>query len=138
MTVQFCARPGATDDQRPGFDSLLPQADVISFHCPLNEHTHHLLNEDNLAQLKTGALVVNCARGGIIDEDAALQALKRGQLGGLAVDVLPQEPPRQGHALLEALDDNLNLIVTPHNAWISPQARQKIIELTAENIRSLG
>ena len=82
--------------------------------------------------------MVNCARGGIIDEDAALQALKRGQLGGLAVDVLPQEPPRQGHALLEALDDNLNLIVTPHNAWISPQARQKIIELTAENIRSLG
>jgi len=138
MNVVFAARPGFADDQRPDFISLLAQADVISFHCPLNDHTHHLLNSDNLGQVKPGALVVNCARGGVIDEEAALQALKTGRLGGLAVDVLPQEPPSNGHPLLDAMQENLNLIVTPHNAWISPQARQKIVQLTAENIRTLS
>ena len=95
--------------------------------------------ETNLNEVKPGALVINCARGGIIDERAALQALQNGVLGGLALDVLPSEPPRAGHPVLEALgaDQALNLIVTPHNAWISPQARQNIITLTAENIRSL-
>ncbi|MAK92118.1 MAG: glycerate dehydrogenase [Oleibacter sp.] len=139
MTVVFAARPGAQNDSRPTFAALLPQADVISFHCPLNEHTRELLNKNNLNEVKPGALVINCARGGIIDERAALQALQNGVLGGLALDVLPSEPPRAGHPVLEALgaDQALNLIVTPHNAWISPQARQNIITLTAENIRSL-
>lgn len=138
MKVIFCARPGAENDSRPDFNSLLPQADVVSFHCPLNEHTRHLLNAGNLADIRPGCLVVNCARGGIIDEEAALQALQDGRLGGLAVDVLPQEPPRQGHMLLDALAQPLNLIVTPHNAWISPQARQNIVNITADNIAGLS
>ncbi len=137
MQVIFSARPGASDDVRPGFESLLPQADVLSFHCPLGEHTRHLLNATRLAHIKRGCLVVNCARGGIVDEIACLQALQNGILGGLAVDVLPVEPPRDGHPLLDALNNHLNLIVTPHNAWISREARQNIIELTAANIRSL-
>ncbi|WP_438894622.1 NAD(P)-dependent oxidoreductase, partial [Bacillus cereus group sp. BC328] len=72
----------------------------------------------------------------IIDEEAALEALRKGALGGLAVDVLPAEPPRQGHALLDALatGEPLNLIVTPHNAWITPEARQNIVLLSAKNI----
>ncbi len=139
MTVMFCARPGAEDDSRLPFEQAIEQADVLSFHCPLNEHTRHLLNRDNIDRLKRGCLVVNCARGGIIDEMAALWALQSGHLGGLAVDVLPVEPPGEGHPLLSALKQgNLNLIVTPHNAWISPQARQNIINLTADNIRALG
>ncbi len=139
MTVIFCARPGAEDDRRLSFEQAIEQADVLSFHCPLNEHTRHLLNRDNIDRLKRGCLVVNCARGGIIDEMAALWALQSGHLGGLAVDVLPVEPPSEGHPLLSALKQgNLNLIVTPHNAWISPQARQNIINLTADNIRALG
>ncbi|MAY13731.1 MAG: glycerate dehydrogenase [Oceanospirillaceae bacterium] len=139
MTVMFCARPGAEDDSRLPFEQAIEQADVLSFHCPLNEHTRHLLNRDNIDRLKRGCLVVNCARGGIIDEMAALWALQSGHLGGLAVDVLPVEPPDEGHPLLSALKQgNLNLIVTPHNAWISPQARQNIINLTADNIRMLA
>jgi glycerate dehydrogenase len=139
MTVMFCARPGAEGDSRLPFEQAIEQADVLSFHCPLNEHTRHLLNRDNIDRLKRGCLVVNCARGGIIDEMAALWALQSGHLGGLAVDVLPVEPPSEGHPLLSALKQgNLNLIVTPHNAWISPQARQNIINLTADNIRALG
>lgn len=139
MTVMFCARPGAEDDSRLPFELAIEQADVLSFHCPLNEHTRHLLNRDNIDRLKRGCLVVNCARGGIIDEMAALWALQSGHLGGLAVDVLPVEPPDEGHPLLSALKQgNLNLIVTPHNAWISPQARQNIINLTVGNICMLA
>ncbi|MDO6681684.1 D-2-hydroxyacid dehydrogenase [Oceanobacter sp. 5_MG-2023] len=138
MQVEFAARPGKANDTRPSLDSLLPTADVLSFHCPLTEHTRHLLNADNLTRIKPDCLVVNCARGGIIDEVAALDALQQGQLGGLAVDVLPTEPPVDGHPLLEALNTGLNLMVTPHNAWISPEARQNIINLTAANIRQLN
>lgn len=87
-----------------------------------------------LASVKPGALLINCARGGIIDESAALAALREGRLGGLGVDVLPVEPPRDGHALLDALYESLNLIVTPHNAWITPEARQRIVDLTADNL----
>lgn len=141
MTVRFAARPGNKADNRHSLDMLLPEADVLSFHCPLTEQTRHLLNSDRLTKIKPGCLVINCARGGIIDEEAALQALANGKIGGLAVDVLPTEPPRAGHPLLNALAlDNgggLNLIVTPHNAWISPEARQNIINITARNIHSL-
>ncbi|WKE67144.1 D-2-hydroxyacid dehydrogenase [Gallaecimonas kandeliae] len=138
MEVVFAARPGSKDDPRPSLEALLPKADLLSFHCPLTEHTHHLLNAERLALVKPGCLVVNCARGGIIDEAACLAALEAGRLGGLAVDVLPQEPPRAGHPLLDALAKPLNLIVTPHNAWISREARQKIVELTADNISALA
>lgn len=135
MQVHFAARPGnEANDQRPSLDELLPDADIISFHCPLSDDTKHLMNHQRLANAKPSLLLVNCARGGIIDEEAALEALRNGQLGGLAVDVLPTEPPRDGHPLLDALSEGLNLLVTPHNAWITPEARQNIVSLTANNI----
>ncbi len=137
MRVTFAARPGnEANDSRPGLAELAPEADVISLHCPLNEATRHLVDADLLARLKPGALLVNCARGGIIDEQAALAALREGRLGGLGVDVLPAEPPRDGHPLLDALAEPLNLIVTPHSAWITPEARQNVVTLTAENLRA--
>ncbi|MDT0499787.1 MULTISPECIES: D-2-hydroxyacid dehydrogenase [unclassified Halomonas] len=135
MRVTFTARPGnEAQDQRPGLAELAPEVDAISLHCPLNEATHHLVGGDLLARVKPGALLINCARGGIIDEVAALTALREGRLGGLAVDVLPEEPPRDGHPLLDALNEPLNLIVTPHNAWITPEARQNVVTLTANNL----
>ncbi|MBZ5487896.1 D-2-hydroxyacid dehydrogenase [Halomonas aquamarina] len=135
MRVTFAARPGnEANDTRPSLDSLMPEADIISLHCPLNADTKHLINQERLAAAKSSLLVINCARGGIIDEEAALDALRQGSIGGLAVDVLPTEPPRDGHPLLDALSEPLNLIVTPHNAWITPEARQNIIRLTADNI----
>ncbi|TKD63911.1 D-2-hydroxyacid dehydrogenase [Cobetia marina] len=144
MRVTFAARPGSeSTSQRPSLKHLLPEADVISLHCPLTPETHHLIDEQALALLKPGALLINCARGGIIDEEAALAALKRGHLGGLAVDSLPEEPPREGHALLTALangrtasEAGWNLIVTPHNAWISREARQNILDLSLANIEA--
>ncbi|MDX1465184.1 MAG: D-2-hydroxyacid dehydrogenase [Halomonas sp.] len=136
MHVDFAARPGnEAHDSRPGLAELAPEADVISLHCPLTEATRHLVDADLLATLKPGALLINCARGGIIDEEAALAALREARLGGLGVDVLPTEPPRDGHPLLDALDEPLNLIVTPHNAWITPEARQRIVTLTADHLR---
>lgn len=136
MRVTFTARPGnEAHDDRPGLAELAPEVDAISLHCPLNEATHHLVDADLLARLKPGALLVNCARGGIIDEEAALAALREERLGGLAVDVLPEEPPRDGHPLIAALQEPLNLIVTPHNAWITPEARQNVVALTADNLR---
>lgn len=139
MEVTFAARPGnEAKDKRPSLDELLPSADIISLHCPLNEATKHLINQERLAKAKSSLLLINCARGGLIDEEAALEALRTGRIGGLAVDVLPTEPPRDGHALLEALAkaEPLNLIVTPHNAWITPEARQNIVALTADNIKA--
>ncbi|WP_433925026.1 D-2-hydroxyacid dehydrogenase [Vreelandella sp. 21] len=138
MKVTFAARPGnESNDKRPSLDDLLPTADIISLHCPLNETTKHLINRTRLANAKSSLLLVNCARGGIIDEEAALEALRAGKIGGLAVDVLPNEPPKEGHPLLTALAEGeaLNLIVTPHNAWITPEARQNIVALTADNIK---
>ncbi|MCE8031691.1 MAG: D-2-hydroxyacid dehydrogenase [Halomonas sp.] len=136
MRVSFAARPGnEAADSRPGIAELAPEADVISLHCPLTDATRHLIGTERLATLKPDALLVNCARGGIIDEDAALAALREGRLGGLGVDVLPAEPPRDGHPLLDALSEPLNLIVTPHNAWITPEARQRIVALTSDNLR---
>lgn len=137
MHVQFAARPGKADDPRPSLDALLPQADVLSFHCPLTDTTRHLLNARRLQTIKADCLVINCARGGVIDEVACLQALRDARIGGLGVDVLPEEPPSSGHPLLDAMSENLNLIVTPHNAWITREARQALVDKTAENIQRL-
>ena len=135
MRVTFAARPGnEANDKRASLDDLLPDADIISLHCPLSDATKHLINSQRLANAKPSLLLVNCARGGVIDEIAALEALRSGKLGGLGVDVLPDEPPKGGHPLLDALGEPLNLIVTPHNAWITPEARQNIVSLTAKNI----
>lgn len=136
MRVSFCARPGfEASDTRTTLEDLAPAADVLSLHCPLNEHTRGLISRTLLQQVKPGCLLINCARGGLVDDQAALDALMGGHLGGYGTDVLPQEPPSGGHLLLDALHQPLNLIVTPHNAWITPEARQTLINKTADNIR---
>ncbi|GAB3336523.1 D-2-hydroxyacid dehydrogenase [Chromohalobacter beijerinckii] len=135
MRVTFAARPGnEAQDSRPSLASLAGELDVLSLHCPLTDQTRHLVDAEMLSRFKPGALLINCARGGIIDEKAALDALRGGSIGGLGVDSLPEEPPRQGHALIEALDEALNLIVTPHSAWISPEARANVVSLTRDNL----
>lgn len=139
MKVSFTARPGNEDnDQRQSLDQLLPQADILSLHCPLTEATENLINEDRLNKAKPELLIVNCARGGIVNEEAVLTALKNGQISGYATDVLTQEPPVNGNPLLDALQDNLNLIVTPHNAWISQNARQNIVDQAAKSIKTFS
>ncbi|MBP5105623.1 2-hydroxyacid dehydrogenase [Pseudomonas protegens] len=126
---QIPGRPTRPD--RLPLEELLPQVDVLTLHCPLNEHTRHFIGARELALLKPGALVVNTARGGLIDEQALADALRNGHLGGAATDVLSVEPPVAGNPLLAG--DIPRLIVTPHNAWGSREARQRIVGQLTQN-----
>lgn len=126
---QLPGRPARPD--RLALEQLLPQADALTLHCPLNEHTRHMIGAAQLELMKPGAFIVNTARGGIIDEQALAAALRAGHLGGAATDVLTVEPPVDGNPLLAA--DIPRLIVTPHSAWGSREARQRIIGQLADN-----
>jgi glycerate dehydrogenase len=124
-------------DQRPGriaLSELLPRVDVLSLHCPLTEETRHLIGTRELALMKKDAVLINTARGGLIDEMALLEALQNQQIGGAGLDVLHQEPPPAEHPLLTA--ELSNLIITPHTAWISRESRQRLINEIALNIEA--
>ncbi|WP_071872818.1 2-hydroxyacid dehydrogenase [Atopomonas hussainii] len=131
MRVLVGALPGRTQAGRPALSELLPQVDCLTLHCPLTEQTRHLIGPNELALLPRGALLINCGRGGLVDELALVAALDSGHLGGAACDVLSVEPPRNGNPLLAC--QHPNLIITPHNAWGSRQARQTIVQQLAEN-----
>lgn len=134
MQVKVAQRlHGEPEAGRVNLHELLPQVDVLSLHCPLSEVTRNLIGQRELAMMKPTAILINTARGGIVDELALLTALKAGRLGGAGIDVLVREPPRDGNALIEAALPNL--IVTPHIAWASRQARQRLIEEVALNIQ---
>jgi glycerate dehydrogenase len=132
MHVLYGALPGrpARADRLP-LAELLPQVDALSLHCPLTEQTRHLIGATELALMKPRALLLNTARGGLVDEQALVDALHAGQLGGAAFDVLSDEPPRNGNPLLAP--DIPRLIITPHNAWGSREARQRIVGQLSEN-----
>jgi glycerate dehydrogenase len=133
MQILVSQRPGGAE--RPGrvpLDELLAAVDVLSLHCPLTESTRNLIGARELAMMKPTALLINTARGGIVDEQALAEALKAGRIGGAGVDVLTSEPPRQGNPLLHP--DIPNLIVTPHIAWASLETRQHLIDEVAKNI----
>jgi len=136
MTVLLAQRPG-TQESRPDrlpLAELLPRVDVLSLHCPLTPATRGLIGTAELALLRSDALLINTARGGIVDETALAEALRAGQLGGAGVDVLTEEPPAQGNPLLAP--DIPNLIVTPHCAWGSRESRQRLLAQLADNIRA--
>lgn len=118
---------------RTPLPALLAAADIVSLHTLLSPRTQKLINAGRLAQMKRGALLINTARGGLVDEAALADALRRGHLGGAALDVLSQEPPPADHPLLQG--DIPNLLITPHCAWISRGARQRLLETTVANIR---
>lgn len=114
------------------FDEAVQTADVLSLHCPLTAQTADMIGETELQRMKPGALLINCGRGGLVDEYALLAALKYGQIGGAGVDVLTQEPPRSGNPLLKA--HLPNLIVTPHMAWASEEALNRLFDILLANI----
>ncbi|MCC5856539.1 MAG: 2-hydroxyacid dehydrogenase [Ectothiorhodospiraceae bacterium] len=135
MRVLVAQRPGGQPQQeRVPLADLLPRVDVLSLHCPLTEHTRNLIGTEELARMRPGTLLINTARGGLVDESALADSLRAGHLGGAGFDVLTEEPPRDGNPLLEP--DIPNLIVTPHSAWGSREARQRILQQLAENIRA--
>ena len=104
---------------------LLSTSDIISIHCPLTEQTQTLIGAKELELVKPSALLINTARGPIVDINALLNALQRKKLAGAGLDVLPQEPPEQDSDIMQALD-NPRLIVTPHSAWASHNAMQTL------------
>ncbi|HEX9772028.1 MAG TPA: NAD(P)-dependent oxidoreductase, partial [Steroidobacteraceae bacterium] len=109
-----------------------PQTDVLSLHCPLTPATTGMIGKDALARMKPDAVLINTARGGLVDGAALADALRKGRLGGAAIDVLAQEPPVNGNPLLAP--DIPNLIVTPHIAWAAREARQRCIDEMAANV----
>lgn len=136
MTVLISARPGSSEipAERVSFDDIISDADVISLHCPLNEETLDLFSDDVFRRMKKTAVLINTARGGLINSTALAAALKNGDIAAAAVDVLPTEPPVDGDPLLDYVGDNL--IVTPHIAWASDEARQNAIDELAANARA--
>jgi len=133
MEVLVANRPGgARVAGRHDLDELLPQVDVLSLHCPLTPHTEGLLGAPQLSRMKRDAVLINTARGALVDSQALADALRTRQLGGAAIDVLPREPPTQGNPLLAP--DIPNLIVTPHIAWAAREARQRCIDEMAANV----
>ena len=120
-----------SDSSRIPFAALLPQVDFLSLHCPLTEDTRDLIDAKAFDAMKPSAFLINCARGGIVNEQALADALVQGKIAGAATDVLTVEPPKEGNVLL---DSHLpNLIVTPHSAWGSVDARQRIVKQMVEN-----
>ncbi len=115
------------------FAELLATADVLSLHCPLNEETRGMIGAQELACMKPTALLINTARGGLVDELALLQALESGKLAGAASDVASREPPQAGDPLLRALLLP-NFILTPHVAWASDEAMQSLANQVMENV----
>jgi glycerate dehydrogenase len=111
---------------------LLAIADILSLHCPLNDSTRGLIGARELALMKPDALLINTARGALIDGHALGAALKAGRLGGAGIDVLPQEPPLPGEPLLDPAIPNL--LLTPHIAWAAREARQRCVDELAANI----
>jgi glycerate dehydrogenase len=135
MEVLVARRPGGdTRPDRLPLVELLPRVDVLSLHCPLTPETRGLIGPEELALMKPEALLVNTARGGIVDEEALASALRRHQIGGAALDVLSEEPPPLGHPLLAP--DLPNLTLTPHVAWASRAARQRLLDAVAANIEA--
>ena len=118
---------------RCGLDELLARSDVVSLHAPLTPETRNLLDHAALARMKPGAILINAARGGIVDEGAVADALKAGRLGGAALDVFGEEPLSAQRAAIFA--GCPNLILTPHVAGITSESNRRISRVTAENVR---
>src|SRR5690606_7244229 len=136
MRVLVSGRPRAAASEapsgRPPFARVLEEADVLSPHCPLNDETRHMIGASELARMKPDAILINTARGALVDNAALADALRAGRLGGAGIDVLPVEPPDDDQPLLAA--DIPNLIVTPHVAWAAREARQRALDQIAENV----
>mgnify|MGYP002784019699 CR=1 FL=1 len=133
MTVRIAQRPGGPRAEgRVDLDELLEAADVLTLHCPLTPATRGLIGAAQLARMKPDAVLINTARGGLVDAHALAGALRERRLGGAAIDVLEEEPPGAGDPLLAP--DLQNLIVTPHTAWAAREARQRAIDEVAANV----
>jgi glycerate dehydrogenase len=137
LGMKIMATPSRRDAARPPYvtteplERVLATSDVLSLHCPLTPETARLVRRENLARMKPSALLLNTARGALVDESDLAWALAEGIIAGAALDVLAVEPPPPDHPLLSAP----RCIVTPHQAWTTLAARQRLLAVTVENVR---
>ncbi len=117
-------------------EEVLRRADFVSLHCPLTPRTAGFINPRTLSLMKPTAYLVNTARGGLVEEAALIEALERGTIAGAALDVISQEPPDDGHPMMEAAARLDNLLITPHCAWAARETRQRLMDEVFENIQA--
>jgi len=138
MRVLFAdhAPPKAAGIEFTPADKVLEESDVVSLHLPATPQTLNMIGASELARMKRGALLINTARGGLVDENALADALRRGIIGGAGFDVLSVEPPALGNPLLAA--DIPNFILTPHVAWASREAMQSLADQLIDNVEAFA
>ncbi len=136
MKILIAQRVGTTNhsNDRLPLNDLLAQVDVLSIHCPLTDGTTHLISTSEFQQMKPTALLINTARGAVVDNTALAHALRNHEIAGAGIDVLDQEPPPSSHPLLA--DDIPNLILTPHIAWAAVETRQRVIDKLTKNLEN--
>ena len=119
-------------EKADSYEQLFREADVLSLHCPLTEETHHLVNAERLKLMKPTAILINTGRGPLVDEAALADALNEGRIMAAGVDVLQEEPPRNGSPLINAR----NCYITPHIAWATKAARERLLNIAVANVKS--
>ena len=122
------------DLERISFEAFLTESDIISLHCPLTDNTEGLFDDNVFKTMKSSAILINTARGGLINDHALIKAIEDKAIAGAAIDVLNQEPPDSDHPLMQK--QYSNLIITPHIAWAAREARQRALDRIAENIKA--
>ena len=138
MKILIGERRGAAQirDGRVAFEDLLSKSDVVTLHCPLNDATRSLIGADELGLMKPNALLINCGRGGLVDEKALAEALQTGKIAGAGVDVLSSEPPSADNPLIAVKLPNL--LVTPHVAWASIEAMQVLADTVIDKMEAFA
>ncbi len=136
MRVLISEHKGAPKvrDGRISFEEILRSCDVVTLHCPLTEETRNLIGATELEMMQPHAILINTARGGLVDEAALAQALLAGKIGGAGFDVLTSEPPREGNVLLDL--QLPNFILTPHVAWASVEAQRILADQLVDNLEA--
>lgn len=124
-----------TDYERVDFDTLLAESDFLSLHCPLSDKTRNLIDLDALKKMKKNAILINVARGPVVNDEALYTALTEGYIAGAGLDVTGTEPMKDSNPLSKIMDSN-KLIITPHMAWASIEARERCVSETCKNIEA--
>ena len=138
MRLLISEHKGAEEvrEGRKSFEEVLGSSNILTLHCPLNDKTRNMIGARELQMMKRDAILINTARGGLVDERALAEALRKGTIGGAGFDVLTAEPPREGNPLLELKQPNF--ILTPHNAWASREAMQALADQLIDNIEAFA
>lgn len=135
MKVLWAERQGKTprDDRYTDFETVLAESDILTLHCPLTEDTHHLVNATTIAKMHKKPLIINAARGAVVEPQAVAEAVQSGALFGFASDVFEQEPPTANDPLL-SIANHPRVLYTPHVAWASANAQSRLWSILCDNI----